>query len=707
VAQLSDVWELIQTTCCAEWIDRDGQPLTATRVNLYDATKFLLKPRTEPYSCSYVELVARGPQPPDWFVSHWWGEVVAAFFACIEGHAKLRHVARRKTRVLYWVCAYANNQWELDAEIAEDPAQTSFRKAMALSRGTVTVLDEKAVTFSRIWCCYELATTIREGKDKLYDVATAVGTGSNAVVAILADGLSLEDEVRGADGEWEHRGGGHGYKAWRERGFPIARAARALQVRLEDGDASVEQDRVRILNSILGETNLAALVERPFERSTHDKFDRLNVVLRWRFGVAMYAVAAEAGELQRYGLDNLQEPDPSDVGKTYWNMAEAFRKQGKVALAEEFFIRDLRIEAATVGEESPGYAITLSNLAMVVADQGDVGRAIELYNQVLKIQAATIGEESPEYANTLNNLAVAVEDQGDVSRAIELYEQILKIEAAAIGEESPGYAIALNNLAKAVGDQGDLDRAIELYNQVLKIKAATIGEESPGYATTLSNLARAVEDQGDVDRAIELYNQVLKIEAVTIGEESPGYASTLNNLAVAVEEQGDVDRAVELYEQILKIQAATIGEESPGYAITLGNLAMTVGEQGDVDRAMELYEQVLKIQAATIGEESPGYATTLNNLAMAVESQGDVSRAIELYEQILKIKAATIGKESPSYAITLVNLAVAVEKQGDVDRAIELYNQALKIMDATIGNESPNYATVAKHLARAVKSKNC
>ena len=39
----------------------------------------------------------------------------------------------------YWVCAYANNQHDLEAEISEDPKETSFFKAMQLSEGVLIV----------------------------------------------------------------------------------------------------------------------------------------------------------------------------------------------------------------------------------------------------------------------------------------------------------------------------------------------------------------------------------------------------------------------------------------------------------------------------------------------------------------------------------------------------------------------------------------
>ena len=58
--------------------------------------------------------------------------------------------------VPYWICAYANNQHDLGADVTADPSQSSFRKAMALAAeaggGTVTIVDLEAVTWTRIWC---------------------------------------------------------------------------------------------------------------------------------------------------------------------------------------------------------------------------------------------------------------------------------------------------------------------------------------------------------------------------------------------------------------------------------------------------------------------------------------------------------------------------------------------------------------------------
>ena len=116
----------------------------------------MIKPATYVKQCSLVELIATGEQEPLYFVSHWWGESVFDFIQCITRHSIDRKLGMRAP---YWVCAYANNQWKLDEEIAVNLEETSFRKAMALSRGTVTVLDQGGETYKRVWCCFEVRST--------------------------------------------------------------------------------------------------------------------------------------------------------------------------------------------------------------------------------------------------------------------------------------------------------------------------------------------------------------------------------------------------------------------------------------------------------------------------------------------------------------------------------------------------------------------
>ena len=60
------------------------------------------------------------------------------FVSAVEYHAKVRKLDNTDA---YWVCAYANNQHDLDADIPDDPKQSAFFKAMQLCEvsGTSTV----------------------------------------------------------------------------------------------------------------------------------------------------------------------------------------------------------------------------------------------------------------------------------------------------------------------------------------------------------------------------------------------------------------------------------------------------------------------------------------------------------------------------------------------------------------------------------------
>ena len=268
-AQLQRVCSHISRRCKPEgWADKSGKQRTPGTVTLYDAARFVIKPATYAAQCSLVELIAFGEQVPLYFVSHWWGEPVLDFVKCLEQHAVDRGLGVDSP---YWVCAYANNQWKLDDEIGGSLEESSFRKAMKLSFGTVTVLDEGGITFSRIWCGYEIFTSLAGDKHKTYDVYTCLKGGAVGLV----EGLSAGDKDAGA-------------KQKRESGFPLERVR--LDIQLQSAQASVEADRKAILNAIVG---AAADAEPPEE---HASYTRLNNMLAGRFAAGMVRTVIARGK---------------------------------------------------------------------------------------------------------------------------------------------------------------------------------------------------------------------------------------------------------------------------------------------------------------------------------------------------------------------------------------------------------------------------
>merc|ERR1712166_290112 len=189
--------------------------LCTQKINLYQVAGWIIKPATEPFQCSLIELLAEeaSAQRPQTFVSHWWGEPTWDFVDSVSNHAKTRKLGDDSC---YWVCAYSNNQWALAGEIDPDPRKSSFYLAMELCDYVLLVLDENGTPFTRIWCIFEegmWAQYLRKKGLKL-DIATML----NDKPELLTDGLTKGDQ------RMEAMSAGLGYvmKAFREESFPLA-----------------------------------------------------------------------------------------------------------------------------------------------------------------------------------------------------------------------------------------------------------------------------------------------------------------------------------------------------------------------------------------------------------------------------------------------------------------------------------------------------
>lgn len=219
--------------------DEAGDRIVAQNANLYHIVHWIVKPQTQTSLVSYVELIADGVQRPEWFVSHWWGECHQSFISCLNRHFIDRGLLEDHA---YWVCAYAINQWTIAEDLGKDLELSSFMKAMKVSRGIVSVIDQRAVCYSRIWCCFEVwAALVYFGFqcDHMYDIYTH--NGDNVVG--ITDGAAAVDFSAGP-------GNATYNKAVRERTFPPKLVLRALSIEVEQAEASSEEDKARILEVV-------------------------------------------------------------------------------------------------------------------------------------------------------------------------------------------------------------------------------------------------------------------------------------------------------------------------------------------------------------------------------------------------------------------------------------------------------------------------
>ncbi|CAE8608646.1 unnamed protein product [Polarella glacialis] len=290
--------ETFAATHCPSWHDIRAaeDTLSMDTLNLYQLTPWCIKPATIERNCSMVELFSDSPCLPSNFCSHWWGEPLRDFVACIGRHCAVRQLCFRST--FYWICAYANRQHALSEELNDDPKQTSFYKAMCLADCLLLILDNvgPAMPFTRVWCAYELFMALidedRKKKPLLLDTVAHTKAGACAYPAgtfVLTDGFTdAEAKVRDAGFPAE----AEACKSLRELCFPIHVLEKGMNLRLQEAQASEEADRRHILNSVVGK-QLHELDEAP--PLEHANYTEVNAQLGSRFAVACFEPAFKKG----------------------------------------------------------------------------------------------------------------------------------------------------------------------------------------------------------------------------------------------------------------------------------------------------------------------------------------------------------------------------------------------------------------------------
>lgn len=261
-------------------------------VNMYHINENVVMPLTARFPCSWVELVALGPQPPLWFVSHWWGTAFQETAQMLKFHASRRDFS---VDTSYWICTFANNQHDL-SELGGSLQETPFVKAILASKcmGTLTLLDHHVTTFERIWCVLEKFVSSSWTVDKkaslphLLDVAAHLPAGSGTfggrpVPAKPTLRLDLGNGKMKEFVEDEASGGA----------FPHTVAAKGSRIDVFKAQASRPEDRRNILHLIAGTPEAAWIETDP--PSSCDAYDDLNHKVRAVFAAgALYAAAARA-----------------------------------------------------------------------------------------------------------------------------------------------------------------------------------------------------------------------------------------------------------------------------------------------------------------------------------------------------------------------------------------------------------------------------
>lgn len=395
------------------WLRGDGSEVTEHTMNLHNLRDWLLLPATCAGNCSFLELLTSTALKPTWYVSHSWDDPTKNFVTGVEAHSAIRQLSPDTG---YWVCAFANRLWDMETEILEDPAASSFMKALELSSGILLVLDREGNPFKRLWCVYETYAGLK--KNLLLDVASAI---QDWHASILTDGPT----------ELEKRCPSHGtqLKLLRELCFPTEVIKSGLKTDIESALVFAQADRRHILNKVAGRSN-TSLHETP--TTEHPNYKAVDSRFASFLARAAWVQSVVSGRTSKLGLP--------------------------AALAADQALEEISLDLS---------GVPICSLPRFIRILKDVGRALpgNLKRLSLKLSPVVIPEHDAEREGGESKIAMALDNLLSTPQLEELAldftpcPMLTNLELATLGVCLSGFPQLLRlelHLAdcRKLGDQG-------------------------------------------------------------------------------------------------------------------------------------------------------------------------------------------------------------------------------------------------------------
>jgi tetratricopeptide (TPR) repeat protein len=242
--------------------------------------------------------------------------------------------------------------------------------------------------------------------------------------------------------------------------------------------------------------------------------------------------------------------DKKGIAASYNNLGVAYRNQGALDKALEYYINSLKGYEELDNKE--GIATAKNNIANIYSLKRDYGHALrnleESYNTFLQI-----GDQN-KIIGSMNNL-------GNLHSDIQLYEKALKYfnQAYQLGEKAgKKFADPLANIGNIYFKQGNYQRAVEYYQRALEIERTD--NNKLGILNVVTNLGITFTKAQQPKEA-----QAYLDEALALSTELQSFTSLPTVYKALAENYSKQGKMKEAYETELKyddVREKIYGEES-------------------------------------------------------------------------------------------------------------------------------------------------
>lgn len=436
-------------------------------------------PRDGQLGAAYVDAISGADHAglATMMLSYTWGYKIGDLVDALSEHAKLQRLPPKRTYV--WICCFCINQHKVRAAssvghtIPFEEFQKEFGIRVRKINSLVALMSpwNDPSYLKRVWCDFELYTAITE------EVAVSIIMPPEET-ARFHEAICKES---GIDGMWKHFG----------------------NVRVQEADASVRQDRDRILNMIRAGPG----------------FGKLNSVVVKHLQTWM--VQSSEAYLQECFHDNgAMAPKPSTL-KLCRNVNNLLRNMGRFARAASIVEQALGVCHRTGMGETASVAELLRQLGILKRKQHDLEAAETSFMEAWRIHEVTNTLETADGALLMLELGITSLERDDLisaQTALAAGKAIAK-KIGVLDKNLGGLLFRhCSTLQLKLGNMDEAERELEEAQRVYE-RTGNMG--SPAGANLQMCMGQIRRQRGDLTGAMECFVKAHRIRETTGTADTP------------------------------------------------------------------------------------------------------------------------------------------------------------------------------------------
>lgn len=345
--------------------------------------------------------------------------------------------------------------------------------------------------------------------------------------------------------------------------------------------------------------------------------------------------------------------DAKDLASAFFNLANLYSNQGKLAKAEKMYTRALQHYEERTESKHIAMLSIMNNLGILYAEQGKLVEAEKIYLRALHGREEALGPTHVLTLQTVNNLGLLYTNQDNLEEAEKMHMRALQGREEVLGPNHSSTLGTLNNLGLLYYTQGKLEEAEKKFKRALQGKEQALGPKHPSTLDTINNLGLLYVEQGKLVEAEKMYLRALQDTEVALGAKHISTLYTVNNLGRLYSKQGKPLEAEKMYTRALQDREEVLGPKHRSTLGTVSDLGAFYMHQGKLEqaekmclRALQGYKEILGLDP--VSTCIPALESTFSYADLLART-GWKERAVEMLTQAQAECAKTQGPSSKWY----------------------------------------------------------